>query len=86
MWQRIYSLGENKTPQEKEEARKQASQDDDANKEEVKAEGEPKTVPQHLNTSQLREHLELPIVVDQKMIHDILGVEYLVVHVQVNDV
>lgn len=65
--------GENKTQQEMEETGDQTRQSDDANKE-VKAD-EPKNqaLPQHLSTSQLREHLQLPITVDQKMIQHILG-------------
>lgn len=63
-----------KTPQEMETAEEQASLSDDTNKD-VTGEGQAKeqVFPQHLNTSQLREHLQLPIVVDQKLIHDILG-------------
>lgn len=30
-----------------------------------------------INLSHLREHMELPIAVDNKMIHDILGVRHL---------
>lgn len=61
-----------------ETAEEQASLSDDTNKE-VTGEGQAKeqAFPQHLNTSQLREHLQLPIVVDQKLIHDILGVSVL---------
>uniref|UniRef100_A0A0P4WCB3 Lon protease homolog n=1 Tax=Scylla olivacea TaxID=85551 RepID=A0A0P4WCB3_SCYOL len=67
--------GETKTPQEVEVAEEQADLSGDANKVVVTAEGQAKeqALPQHQSTTQLREHLELPIVVDQKMIHNILG-------------
>ncbi|XP_063839803.1 lon protease homolog 2, peroxisomal-like isoform X1 [Scylla paramamosain] len=67
--------GETKTPQEVEVAEEQADLSGDANKVVVTAEGQAKeqALPKHQSTTQLREHLELPIVVDQKMIHNILG-------------
>ena len=76
----INFIVENKTPEYIVETHDEADPSDEGSKHEVKgggggeSKGKEQVLPQHFNAAQLREHLDIPITVDQKMIHDILGV------------
>lgn len=54
------------------------SQVDEAGPEDSKAEQPEKQAFPLVSVSKLQQHMELPVMVDQKMIRDILGVEYIV--------
>lgn len=72
----IFLVDENKAQEEG--AADQSSKGSEAGEEDSKAVHSEKPALPTVDVSQLQQHMELPVVVDQKMIRDILGVKYLV--------
>lgn len=71
----IFLVDENKA---QEGTADQSSKGSEAGEEDSKAVHSEKPALPTVDVSQLQQHMELPVVVDQKMIRDILGVKYLV--------